>query len=80
MNKHIALLPGDGIGPEVTQQATKVLDVVARRFGHQFSYTAADVGAIAIERHGDPLPHSTLEICLAALMAKLAPKRIVSIE
>ena len=66
MKKHIALLPGDGIGPEVTQQATKVLDVVARRFGHQFSYTTADVGAIAIERHGDPLPHSTLEICLAA--------------
>lgn len=66
MNKHIALLPGDGIGPEVTQQAVKVLDTIALRFGHQFTYTSADVGAIAIERHGDPLPDATLETCLAA--------------
>ncbi|MBE2207952.1 MAG: 3-isopropylmalate dehydrogenase [Saprospiraceae bacterium] len=66
MNKHIALLPGDGIGPEVTQQAVKVLDTIALRFGHQLTYTSADVGAIAIERHGDPLPHATLETCLAA--------------
>lgn len=66
MNKHIALLPGDGIGPEVTQQAIKVLDTIALRFGHQFTYTSADVGAIAIERHGDPLPDATLETCLAA--------------
>jgi len=66
MNKHIALLPGDGIGPEVTQQAVKVLDTIALRFGHQLTYTSADVGAIAIERHGDPLPNATLETCLAA--------------
>lgn len=66
MNIHIALLPGDGIGPEVTEQAVKVLDTIALRFGHHFTYTTADVGAIAIERHGDPLPDATLQICLGA--------------
>lgn len=66
MNKNIALLPGDGIGPEVTEQAVLVLDTVARCFGHQFSFSSADVGAVAIERHGDPLPDATLQTCLAA--------------
>jgi 3-isopropylmalate dehydrogenase len=66
MNKKIALLPGDGIGPEVTEQALKVLSAVAQHFGHTFIYESADVGAIAIERHGDPLPEATLQTCLAA--------------
>ncbi len=65
--KHkIALLPGDGIGPEVTEQAIKVLDAVSDRFGHLFEYCHGDVGAIAIERHGDPLPEETLEACMNA--------------
>lgn len=64
--KHIAVLPGDGIGPEVTAQAIKVLQAVCDRFGHSFTYSYADVGAIAIERHGDPLPEATLDTCLAA--------------
>lgn len=64
MKKKIAVLPGDGIGPEVTKQAMKVLDAVAHRFGHQFEYKKALVGAAAIDETGDPLPDETLEICL----------------
>jgi 3-isopropylmalate dehydrogenase len=66
MNKNIAVLPGDGIGPEVTNQALKVLDAICARFGHTFTYTHADVGAIAIDLHGDPLPQATLQVCLDA--------------
>ncbi len=62
----IAVLPGDGIGPEVTWQAIKVLDAIAGRFNHYFEYCFADVGAIAIDRTGDPLPDLTLETCMAA--------------
>ena len=63
IQKNIAVLPGDGIGPEVTQQALNVLKVIEKRFGHSFTYTFADVGAIAIDNHGDPLPETTLEVC-----------------
>jgi len=64
MNKKIAVLAGDGIGPEVTEQAIKVLDAIAERFQHTFEYFPADVGAIAIDKHGDPLPEETLQICM----------------
>ena len=64
MQKKIAVLPGDGIGPEVTEQALKALKAVETRFGHTFTYSWADVGAIAIDRHGDPLPEATLQLCL----------------
>lgn len=64
--KHIAVLPGDGIGPEVTAQAIRVLQAVCDRFGHTFTYSHADVGAIAIEHYGDPLPEATLDTCLTA--------------
>lgn len=63
MNKKIAVLAGDGIGPEVTKEARKVLDAIAKKYSHTFEYQEADAGAIAIDRHGDPLPSSTLEIC-----------------
>jgi 3-isopropylmalate dehydrogenase len=59
----IAVLPGDGIGPEVTAQAVRVLDAVAKKFGHQFSYTYGLIGAEAIDKSGDPLPTETLQIC-----------------
>lgn len=62
----IALLPGDGIGPEVTQQAVKVLNAVSDRFGVHFEYCQADVGAVAIRNHNDPLPITTLEACQQA--------------
>ena len=63
MNLKIAVLPGDGIGPEVTEQAVKVLNAIAINFNHKFSYTYADVGAIAIDNHNNPLPGTTLQIC-----------------
>lgn len=66
ITKHIAVLPGDGIGPEVTAQAVRVLQAVCDRYDHTFTYSYADVGAIAIERHGDPLPEATLDTCLGA--------------
>ncbi len=59
----LAVLSGDGIGPEVIDQAIKVLDSVAHRYDLAFTYEHADVGAIAIDRHGDPLPAATLDIC-----------------
>jgi 3-isopropylmalate dehydrogenase len=63
MNLKIALLPGDGIGPEVIQQAIKVLDAIAEKYKHTFEYKKASVGAIAIDETGDPLPDKTLKIC-----------------
>jgi 3-isopropylmalate dehydrogenase len=63
MNLRIALLPGDGIGPEVTAQAVKCLQAVAETFGHQFKFEKAIVGAAAIDKTGNPLPDSTLELC-----------------
>jgi 3-isopropylmalate dehydrogenase len=64
MMKKIAVLPGDGIGPEVIEQTVKVLEAVAARFKRRFVYSYADVGAIAIDRHGDPLPEETLNLCM----------------
>ncbi|RXP60332.1 3-isopropylmalate dehydrogenase [Lutibacter sp. HS1-25] len=63
MNLKIALLPGDGIGPEVIQQAVKVLDAIAEKYTHKFEYTKAAIGAVAIEKTGNPLPNETLQIC-----------------
>lgn len=66
MNKNIAVLPGDGIGPEVTKQAIKVLDAVAAAYDHKFKYEKALVGAVAIDATGDPFPKNTEEICREA--------------
>ncbi|MEM1324855.1 MAG: 3-isopropylmalate dehydrogenase [Bacteroidota bacterium] len=66
MNYHIALLPGDGIGPEVTAQAVKALNAIGRRFGHQFKFEESPVGATAIDQTGDPYPESTHQNCMAA--------------
>lgn len=63
MKLKIALLTGDGIGPEVTAQAVKCLQAVEETFGHQFEFTNAIVGAAAINKTGAPLPDETLEIC-----------------
>jgi len=63
MKLKIALLPGDGIGPEVTQQAVKVLNAVAEKYNHTFEYKKAAIGAIAIDETGNPLPEETLQIC-----------------
>ncbi|HEV8079951.1 MAG TPA: 3-isopropylmalate dehydrogenase [Chitinophagaceae bacterium] len=64
MNKNIAVIPGDGIGPEVTGQSIKVLNAVAERFDHEFNYTYCLMGADAIDKTGSPLPDETIEVCL----------------
>ena len=64
MNKKIAVLPGDGIGPEIISQAIKVLDAVGKRYGHHFEYTYAQVGAAAIDAVGNPYPEETHAICM----------------
>lgn len=66
MEKKIALLPGDGIGPEIVGEAVKALDAVAAKYNHKFTYTEAPVGAAAIDATGEPYPASTHEVCLAA--------------
>ena len=64
MNLKIALLPGDGIGPEIVGEAVKVLDAVAKKYGHEFKYEKALVGASAIDATGDPYPEETHQVCL----------------
>jgi 3-isopropylmalate dehydrogenase len=62
----IAVIAGDGIGTEVVAEGTRVLERVARKFGHEFSLTPAPFGGAAIDLTGDPLPKATLDACLAA--------------
>ena len=64
MKLNIAKLPGDGIGPEVVEEAGKAVDAVCRRFGHEASYTFAEVGACAIDKYGSAFPESTYKVCL----------------
>jgi 3-isopropylmalate dehydrogenase len=64
MKKNIAVILGDGIGPEVTQQSIKVLDAIGQQFSHEFNYSYCLMGADAIDKTGSPLPDETLEICL----------------
>jgi len=66
MHKKIAVLPGDGIGPEIIQQAIKSLNAIAQKFGHTFEYEYALVGAAAIDAVGNPYPDETHQVCLNA--------------
>ena len=66
MNKTIAIIKGDGIGPEIVTEAMAVLDTVAAKFGHTFTYADAPMGGNAIDAFGVPLPDSSLETCLNA--------------
>lgn len=66
MNKNIAVLPGDGIGPEVTEQALKVLNAISEVYDHKFNYEKALVGAVAIDSTGNPFPEKTEAICKEA--------------
>src|SRR5690606_36301496 len=61
MHANIVVLPGDGIGPEIVAATLPILEAVARRFGHSFQFQERDIGGIAIDRHGEPLPAATLE-------------------
>ncbi len=64
MNKNIAVIRGDGIGPEIIEQALKVLDKIGELYGHTFTYTDVDMGGCAIDKYGDPLPEEMLEKCI----------------
>jgi 3-isopropylmalate dehydrogenase len=66
MQATITLLPGDGIGPEVVAEGRKVLEAVAARFGHTFTFTEALAGGIAIDETGNPLPDESLAACRAS--------------
>ncbi len=66
MDFKIALIKGDGIGPEIVNEAVRVLDKVGDKFGHSFSYTEVEAGGIAIDNQGEPLPQSSIDACLAA--------------
>lgn len=63
MNYKIALLPGDGIGPEIIREAVKVLKAVENKSGDIFEFTEALMGAAAIRETGNPFPDSTYEVC-----------------
>lgn len=60
---NIALIPGDGIGPEIVAGAVTVLDAVCNKYGHKFNYTEVYMGGCAIDKFGVPLPDETIEIC-----------------
>lgn len=64
MKLNIALLPGDGIGPEIMTQALNVTKAVCEKFGHELTYKEAIVGARAIDETGDPYPAETHELCI----------------
>ena len=64
MVKNIAVIRGDGIGPEIVNEALKVLQKVATLYGHTFNYTNVDMGGCAIDKYGDPLPESELKKCI----------------
>jgi 3-isopropylmalate dehydrogenase len=63
MKARIALLPGDGIGPEVMKEAEKVLNTISPKYNLEINYSPADVGGIAIDNHDTPLPESTVKTC-----------------
>ena len=66
MEKKIAVIRGDGIGPEIVSEAIKVLDAVAAKYGHSFTCDEVDMGGVAIDKWGEPLPQAMLDKCLAA--------------
>ncbi len=64
MTKNIAVIRGDGIGPEIVEQAILVLNKIAELYGHDFTYTDVDMGGCAIDKWGDPLPEEELKKCV----------------
>ena len=66
MKFNIAVLPGDGIGPEISVQGVDVMSAVCEKFGHEVSYEYAICGADAIDKVGDPFPEETFQICKRA--------------
>lgn len=66
MKFNIAVLPGDGIGPEVVTEGVRVLESVGQKFNHQFVLHYGDIGGVAIDKHGTALPGEALSVCLPA--------------
>ncbi len=66
MNYNVALLRGDGIGPEIVDSAVRVLEAVGKKYGHSFAFTPYLIGGSALDACGEPLPKETVEGCLAA--------------
>ena len=66
MDYSITVLPGDGVGPEVTAEAVKVMEAVGRKFGHDFEPTFGKIGGNAIDEFGTPLPEDTVAMCQSA--------------
>lgn len=66
MRVKITTLPGDGIGPEVTAEAVRVLQTIAAIHGYRFEFAEHAIGGAAIKKHGSPLPRTTLDACLAS--------------
>ena len=66
MEKNIAVIRGDCSSPEIVAQALRVLDKIAQKHGHTFTYTEVDMGGAAIDKYGDPLPQAELDKCLAS--------------
>ena len=66
MEKQIAVIRGDGIGPEIVEQALRVMDAVAEKYGHTFRYVEADMGGVAIDRWREALPAAELEKCMTS--------------
>ena|ERR1700722_5495782 len=66
MKKLIAVLPGDGVGPEITEQSKKNLETIAEKFGHTFIFKTGLIGAAAIDETGNPYPDKTHQLCLSA--------------
>ncbi len=66
MTKNIAVIKGDGIGPEIITEAMKVLDAVAAKYGHTFNYTQLLMGGCSIDANGEPLTKETIDACKAS--------------
>ncbi|MEO6637518.1 MAG: 3-isopropylmalate dehydrogenase [Ginsengibacter sp.] len=64
MKTNIAVIMGDGIGPEVTKQSIRVLNAIALKYEHEFNFSYCLMGAVAIDKTGDPLPQETIDTCL----------------
>lgn len=64
MNKSIAVLPGDGVGPEIIEQAIKILKKIGQIYHHEFRFQYGLIGSVAIDETGDPLPEETLDLCM----------------
>lgn len=87
MEKHIALIPGDGIGPEIVEEAKKVLDKIANIYNHTFTYETLFMGGCSIDKFGEPLTEDTLErakksdsVLLGAVGGDVGNSRWYSIE